>query len=146
MALPLHLLPPPLPPPSIMGAPQGVYKWPWRTAAECPPARAPAASPVSTFPDDPGKGRWQTEVGSWCPCESYSQSLPWPWRFLLELHQLLLSPVWSFECPLDTGGSSLVFPPESPAQKTFTSDHSDIPLAHLLPLSSHRAQWHGATV
>lgn len=52
----LHLLHlPPLPPPFIMEAPQGVYKWPWKTAAECPPARPPATSPVSTFPADLGE-------------------------------------------------------------------------------------------
>ena len=42
------------PPPSITGAPQEVYKWPWKTAAECPPARAQATLPVSQCPADVG--------------------------------------------------------------------------------------------
>lgn len=108
MAPPLLHLPPPHPP-SIMGAPQGVYKWPWKTAAECPPARAPATSPVSTFPADMGERKAARPTLGVGVHVSYPQGLPWPWRLLLEWHQLS-SPVQSCRCPLDTDAAPQCYP------------------------------------
>lgn len=107
MAL-LHLPHPPLPPPSIMGVPQGVYKWPWKIAAECPPARAPATSPVSTLLVDLGKSNVagpRLGVGV-----RVKQLFPGPTLALVISPRV--APAWSGHSsgPWIRGGSSSVFP------------------------------------
>lgn len=148
LPLPLPHRPPP-PPPSIMGAPLAGYKWPWKTATACPPARAPATSPVSPFPADLiwGKGR--------CPGLGWGLMLMRPSFPGLTLASgvpprvapAVVSPVWSFECPPDTEAPpQLPHPSLQPRKPPRLPGHSETPPVHPLPLSSHRAEWHGAAL
>lgn len=99
--------------PSIMGAPQGVYRWPWKTVTECLPARAPATSPVSQFPADLGEGkvsrsRWGVDL--------HVTVIPGPTQasgISPRVAPAAVGPVWSSKCPLDSEVPPQLFPPPS---------------------------------
>lgn len=119
-----HHLPPP---PSIMGAPPEVYKWPWKTAAECPPARAPATLPVSKCPTDAEEREVnQDSVVSWFLSDSYSWgSMFWSLGFLL---RVVLAPSQSQLSRLDMRAPWLSPP------RTFSLWRESVSQASLLTL------------
>ena len=90
------------PRPSLMGAPQGVYRWPWKTVTECLLAKAPATSPVSQFPADLGEGKvsWSRQG-----VDLHVTVIPGPTQasgISPIVAPVAVGSVWSSKCPLDT--------------------------------------------